>query len=290
MSATTPVSDFLSNLNDQVVNGARLIGRSKARQAIFEAIYQGQKQEKSVREIMKATRLSQIHVLNEAKKLGPLVEKVSNGFRKRSEYASHYKKMLSYARNPEKMLSVPTKVGTRSRQNGTQIKVTFVPAAIKAVPITIADIDSFKKAKTGAKRLGPVAEKLIKKGFANVAGEGGKFKDWGGEKSDLYTNKIRVKGARRAMAVAFKGRGTKGKLVPAKMGKNGDQIDRLFDEPAEVFLVVYCGQIDSSIISQMHAFAIAKKAMTGQKAYFGTIDADDLGAIATAYPDKFKLR
>jgi hypothetical protein len=129
---------------------------------------------------------------------------------------------------------------------------------------------------------------LIKDAFARIAGEGGKFKDWGGEKSDLYTNKLRVKGKRRATAIAFKGKGTTRKLVPAKMGKNGDQIDRLFDEPAEVFLIVYCGQIDSSIVSQMQAFAIAKKALRGQKVYFGVIDDDDLGRIASGYPRAFK--
>ncbi|MGH7147439.1 MAG: hypothetical protein ACREIJ_06000 [Nitrospiraceae bacterium] len=70
---------------------------------------------------------------------------------------------------------------------------------------------------------------------------------------------------------------------------NGDQLDRLFDEPADVFLVVYCGQIASSIVSQMQAFAIAKKALAGQKVYFGVIDADDLGGIAAGYPNEFKL-
>ena len=73
------------------------------------------------------------------------------------------------------------------------------------------------------------------------------------------------------------------------MGKNGDQIGRLFDEPAEVFLVVYCGQIDSSIVSHMQAFAIAKKAMIGRNVYFGVIDDDDLGKIAAGYPRQFKL-
>jgi len=289
MSGTVPVSDLLSNLNDQVANGAALMKRSKPRQDIFRAIYKGQRQEKTVREVMNETGLTQIRVLNEAKKLGPLVEKVSNGFRKRKELASHYKKILWYARNPKKLAAVLTKVSPKVSVNATQVKVSFTPAAGKAIPITIADIDSFVKAKIGTKRLGPVREDLIKKGFARVVGEGGTFKDWGGEKSDLYTNKFRVKGARRAVAVAFKGKGTKGRLVPAKMGKNGDQIGRLFDEPAEVFLVAYCGQIDSAIVSQMHAFAIAKKAMNGQRVYFGVIDADDLGAIAAGYPEQFKL-
>lgn len=289
MSATLPVSDLLSNLNDQVVNSAKLMAGANQRQSIFEAIYRGQKQEKSVREIMTFTGLSQIRVLNEAKKLGPLVEKVKGGFRKRRELAPHYKKILLLARNKRKLNEVPTKVSPKIRGTAARVMVSFEPSAGKALPITIDDIDSFSKAKEQKPRkLGPTSEGLIKKAFTKIMGEGGKFKDWGGEKSDLYTNKVKIKGNRRACAVAFKGKGTSGKLVPAKMGKNGDQIDRLFDEPAEVFLIVYCGQIDSSVVSQMHAFAIAKKAMAGQRIYFGVIDDDDLGKLAAAYPAQFQ--
>ncbi|MDQ2680163.1 MAG: hypothetical protein M3Y21_03950, partial [Candidatus Eremiobacteraeota bacterium] len=230
-------------MNDQVVNAAKLMQRSKPRQKVFETIYKGQRQEKSVQEITAATKLSQIRVLNEGKKLWPLVEKVSKGFRKRKELAPHYRKILAYARDPKKAAKVPTKVSPRVNRAPLAVRLSFVPAAAKAVQITIDDIGAFAGAKKATKKLGAVREVLLKKAFAEIAGEGGKFKDWGGEKSDLYTNKLRVKGARRAAAIAFKGRGTSGKLVPAKMGKNGDQIDRLFDEPAEVFVVVYCGQV-----------------------------------------------
>jgi hypothetical protein len=71
------------------------------------------------------------------------------------------------------------------------------------------------------------------------------------------------------------------------MGTNGDQIERRLDERADVFLVVYCGHITSSIIGQMQAFAIAKKALNGQRAFFGVIDDDDLGKIAAGYPQHF---
>jgi hypothetical protein len=291
MASPVSVSDFLSNLNDQVVNAAKLMHRSKPRQRVFETIYKGQKQEKSVEEIMGATGLNQIRVLDEGKKLGPLVEKVSKGFRKRRDLAPHYKRILAYARDPKKAAKVPTKVAPRSTGTSPSVRINFAPSAAKAIQITIADIGPFTvNSKQPAKRMGPIREEIIKKAFARIIGENGKFKDWGGEKSDLYSSKLIVRGARRATAIAFKGRGTSGKLVPAKMGKNGDQISRLFDEPADVFLVVYCGQIDSSVVSQMQAFAIAKKALGGQKVFFGVIDADDLGRIAAKYPSAFRLR
>lgn len=288
MSGITPVTDFLSNLHDQMANSARLMIRASQRQSIFEAIYKGQKQEKSVQEIMKITGLSQIRVLNEAKKLGPLVEKVRGGFRKKKDLAPHYRKILSMARDKNKLDKLPTKVSPIIRNGGLRVTVNYPATAGKAIPITIADVDSFSKAKKRATKLGPIPEKTIKDAFAQIIGDSGTFKDWGGEKSDLYSNKFKIKGRRRSVAVAFKGRGTGGKLVPKKMGVNGDQIGRLFDEPAEAFLIVYCGQIDSSIVSQMQAFAIGKKAMIGQTVYFGVIDDDDLGRIAAGYPNAFK--
>ena len=288
MSGSVSVSDLLSNLSDQVVNAANILSRSPDRQKVFEAIYKGQKQEKTVQEIMKITGLSQIRVLNHGQKLGLLVVKVSGAFRKKKELTTHYKKILTLARDKKRRDKVPTKVSPRTNGANTTAVVTFHASAGKAVPITIEDIDSFSRAHKNATKLPRMKEERIKKAFASIVGEGGRFKDWGGEKSDLYTNKFRVGGKRRAVAVAFKGHGTAAKLVPGKMGKNGDQIGRLFDEPAEVYLVVYCGQIDSSVVSQMQAFAIAKKATLGTKVYFGVIDADDLGRIKAGYPSHFK--
>jgi hypothetical protein len=129
-------------------------------------------------------------------------------------------------------------------------------------------------------------EKKLKLGFAKIIGEKGSFKDWGGEKSDLFSTKLRLAGKRIRAAIAFKGKGTRGKLVPGKMGKNGDQINRLFDEPAQVFLVVYKGQIDSSIISQMQAFAIGN-ALKGGRIYYAVVDGSDIERLVSAYPDRF---
>ena len=52
-----------------------------------------------------------------------------------------------------------------------------------------------------------------------IIGETGRFKDWGGETSDLYTTRLRVGGGRKAAAFGFKGKGLTGVLTPARMGK-----------------------------------------------------------------------
>src|SRR5271165_2714472 len=136
------------------------------------------------------------------------------------------------------------------------------------------------------KTLRPLPEKKLKRAFAKIIGERGSFKDWGGERSDLYTTKLKLNGKKVAAAIAFKGKATRGKLVPGKMGSNGDQINRLFDEPAKLFLVVYGGQIDSSIVSQMQAFAIGN-ALKGGKVYYGVVDGSDISRLAAAYPKEF---
>ncbi len=218
---------------------------------------------------------------------GLLVEKVPGGYKKKSEFASRYKFVLNLASNKKKLERLPTKI---SRLASATVSVPFPASALKAKFISIDEIDSFSKVKKQAppsKSLGRLPEKKLKGAFKRIIGESGSFKDWGGEKSDLFTTRLRFKGRRVPAAIAFKGKGTRGKLVPAKMGKNGDQINRLFDEPAEVFLVVYIEQIDPSIISQMQAFAIGT-ALQGNRVAYGVVDGVDIGRLAVAYPNQFK--
>ena len=111
--------------------------------------------------------------------------------------------------------------------------------------------------------------------------------DWGGEKNDLFTTRLVIDGKRLSTAMAFKGRGTTGKLTPGKLGKNGDQIQRLFQSSANVFLVQYYGQIDESVLDQMTELAKAKSGSTGQKILFGVIDKADTTRIMNAYPKVF---
>jgi hypothetical protein len=282
------VTDPLSNWNDQIVTAARMLGRSKHRQSVFETVYRGQKQVKSIKEIMAATGLSQTHVLKEGGTLdGLLLVKVPKGYRKKKEFARRYQQILALARNKKKLESMPTKTAPKLNADKV-VKVTFPKQGSNAKFISIDDIDSFAGAQNVvASRMKPLYEKKLKGGFAKIIGERGSFKDWGGEKSDLYSTKLRIGGKRVPSAIAFKGKGTTGKLVPKKMGKNGDQINRLFDEPADVFLVVYFGQIDSSIIAQMKAFAIGN-ALKGQRVYYGVVDASDICRLRAAYPKYFR--
>ena len=71
------------------------------------------------------------------------------------------------------------------------------------------------------------------------------------------------------------------------MGKNGDQIQRLFKTAASVFMVQYWGQVAESVTEQMEEFAKAKSAVEGTVVYFGIIDGDDSNRLLKAYPKAF---
>ena len=72
------------------------------------------------------------------------------------------------------------------------------------------------------------------------------------------------------------------------MGRNGDQIQRLFRAPATLFMVQYWGQIDESVSEQMAQFAKAKSAAEGSLIYYGIIDGSDSFRLIRAYQWAFR--
>ncbi len=155
--------------------------------------------------------------------------------------------------------------------------------------ITIDDIDSFAAVKRSKSSVvvKPYYEIKIKDGIKRIIGENGEFQDWGGEKNDLHTTRIIINGKRTTTAIALKGQGTRGPLTPKKMGKNGDQIQRLFQSSADAFLIQYHGQIEESVIEQMKSFAIMKSTLENRRICYGVIDAQDTARLVAAYPKEF---
>jgi hypothetical protein len=158
--------------------------------------------------------------------------------------------------------------------------------------LTVDEIYSFRRVRSignsGPEIGNELSEAEFKSGLQRILGEDGRFKDWGGEIADLFTTQFRVERRRRPVALALKGPATKGKLTPGKMGKNGDQIQRLFEAPAEVFLVQYCRQVDSAVPTQMKQLAIVKSLMTNSRVFYGVIDGKDSRRLMCAYPDAFR--
>jgi hypothetical protein len=295
---TLKVADVRANLNENIRHAARIIGRSKARREVFASIYRGKKNVKTVEDLQKATGLSQVRVLQEAGKLAGngIVEKVKvNGrtaYKKDETYSHHKKKVLDLVAHPEKKERYPTKQEPRGA-GATTYRISISRSQPLPQEITIDDVEAFARVKaishgasSKAVRLPDIPESRIKRFLKRVVGETYEFTDWGGEKNDLYTNKLRFRGARRTAAFAIKGRATRGPLTPRKMGKNGDQIGRLFASEAQLFFVVYHSKVDQAIHEQARAYAIGR-ALAGNRVYYCVIDGDDLARLVEAYPGEF---
>jgi hypothetical protein len=158
--------------------------------------------------------------------------------------------------------------------------------------VSIDDVHQFRKVKAVSKvpdSLSPprLPEAVIKTGILRLLREDTGQKDWGGENNDIFSVRLNVGNKKLRGAFALKGPGKKGPLVPGKMGKNGDQIQRLFSTPADVFFVQYEDEIKESVVQLMEQLAKAK-ALLGGKIRFGIIDRRDTYRLRVAYPGAFK--
>ncbi|HEX9539391.1 MAG TPA: hypothetical protein VGA04_14590 [Streptosporangiaceae bacterium] len=100
-----------------------------------------------------------------------------------------------------------------------------------------------------------VPEKSVKNAIASLIGETYIPKDWGGERSDLYTSRLFARGRQISAAWLLKGPGYPHPMTVRALGKPGDQIVRLFSEPAELLVLQHCHEITPSVVSMMEAYA-----------------------------------
>jgi len=290
------VSDARSNSNDQVAHAVKVLGKSLQRLKVFKAIYRGKKTIKYVFEISQATGMPKKRVLEEGRILADngIIKQIrqagQTAYEKDRFYAGRKDEILKYVRNPKAFAKLPTKTRPKIDRQGN-IVIRFDKKRVHTRHITIEDIDSFSKVVGIRIERGayvPMPELRFKKGIKKILGETGKFQDWGGERNDLYTTRLRLFKSRMPTAFAFKGKGTSGILTPKKMGAKADQIQRLFKSAAQVFILQYWGQIDESVIEQMIAFAGAKSATEVDTIYYGVIDGDDSNRLIKAYPSAFR--
>ena len=124
-------------------------------------------------------------------------------------------------------------------------------------------IDSFEamaevprpRSRADLNSLRDIPEAAVKQAIAEIIGEPTVPKDWGGERSDLFTTNLRLSGQRISTAFALKGPAKFKPMTMADLGKNGDQIDRLFTEPAELLVLQHCHEVTPPVRSAMRAYA-----------------------------------
>jgi hypothetical protein len=153
--------------------------------------------------------------------------------------------------------------------------------------VFVEEIESFENVRNTNQRptksdldtLRSIPEWQIKQAFAEIIGEPTVLKDWGGERSDLLTDHLLLNGKRISTALVFKGPAQFTPLTAAGLGKNGDQIDRLFSEPADLLILQHCHEITAAVRGQMRAYA----QQIGKLKLFCLIDGYDTLRLLRAY-------
>ena len=293
MANPVEVTDSLSNADEQIERAAKTIGRG-VRRNVFEAIYYHKSRVKTVQQVAERAGLTRKQVLNEARKLvlkHIVLDAKLNGekaYEMVSFFQAHKNQILRLTRDKAALERLPTKRKV-TRTLSRTVKIPANGAHVEHV--TIDDIKSFSRVKAippGDGLPATMSEETFKKGVQRLLGEPGEFKDWAGERSDLYSTRLRIRSRRIRVAFGFKGPGVKGKLVPGRMGNRGDQAPKLFHEEADAYFVQHWREIDSSVIDLLRRLAIAKSATSGRRIYYGIIDGVDSQRLVTAYPGYFK--
>ena len=124
-----------------------------------------------------------------------------------------------------------------------------------------------------------IPEQNIKLAFAEILHEGSVPKDWGGEKSDLFTSNVSLDGRRLPTAFLLKGPAKFSPMTMRHLGKNGDQIERLFNEPADLLILQHCHEVTNPVRATMRAYA----SRIHDLRYFTILDGYDTIRLMRAY-------
>ena len=108
------------------------------------------------------------------------------------------------------------------------------------------------------KRMRMVPEQTVKELICRLLGEHSVPSDWGGEESDVLSANLVVDGRRHVGAFLLKGPARFHSMKPTDLGKNGDQLYRLFNIPAQIYVVQHCHTIGAAVRKQAEAFAFAR--------------------------------
>jgi hypothetical protein len=128
-----------------------------------------------------------------------------------------------------------------------------------------------------------IGENEVKVALEQILDVGFHRKDSPAELEDVYTANVIVNGARRATAFMLKGPGIKTKEMDIKhCGSKGTQLVRLFDAPADLFVVQFTGRISEMVIKDV-AVKVEALRGRGKEAHFLIIDGQDTARVLHAY-------
>jgi hypothetical protein len=290
-------TEFVATSEETIQKIATDLAGSGRKFRVFKAIYSGGGKPKDAALLAKRTHLIEMVVLQLATPMAhqQYCERVKYkgriAFKKHQHINAVRHSIFRLAKN-RKLLAKHVSARTPKQTISVRVK-SRERTEIKIREVFIDDIDEFRRARTlKAAKLQPLTplrlpEKVFKYGVASILGNKGKFTDWGGERNDLYTSHIIIDGHRRSTAFGFKGPATPPPLTPRKLGKNGDQIPRLFSSTAEVFFVQFEGKIEESVKELMLTHAIRKSHETRHEILYGIIAFEDSHRLRTKYSAHF---
>jgi hypothetical protein len=148
----------------------------------------------------------------------------------------------------------------------------------------VEDIDQFRAVQDVPlqidwRPMGQISEQAFKTCICQLLGEPVP-KDWGGERSDLFTTSVLLDGQRLAAAFLLKGPGSGFTRMELKhLGKNGNQLVRLAEEPAGLLVVQHCNEISPDVRKMLRALAVQPH----QARRYCLIDGKDSFRLLTAY-------
>ena len=103
------------------------------------------------------------------------------------------------------------------------------------------------------------------------------------ELNDLYTANVKICGRHVPTAFMLKGPGVRTpKLEIKHCGKTGNQLVKLFDSPAELFVIQFVGNVSEHVIKDVEQKTEARRA-AGKPASFLVLNGQDTARLLMAY-------
>jgi hypothetical protein len=290
-------TEFVATSEEAIQAIASDLATSDRKYRVFKAVYSGGNQPKNATVLASRTNLTEVAVMQLATPMAhkQYLERVKHegrvAFKKYQHINAVRGHILKLAKNPKRLEG---HISARTPKQSVSVRIESRPRhEIRVTELFIDDVDEFKRvAGLKARKLPTLnpkrlPERVFKYGIAAILGNKGRFQDWGGEKGDLYSSFVTIRGRRKSTAFALKGPATSPPLTPKKLGKNGDQIQRLFAFTADAFFIQFEGRIDESVKEQMLAQAIRKSHENRREIFYGLIGLEDSHRLRARYAGYF---
>jgi hypothetical protein len=169
----------------------------------------------------------------------------------------------------------------------------FVPSAPpRREEIFLEEVDEFARIRTVASRdvtamltngRIDLLEDVVQHALEQILGESFHMTDHGGEECDLFSTNVTIDGRRVPTAFLLKGRGARAaELQIADCGHNGDQIVRLLQSPAELYVIQYIGPVSQNVRKDVRG-KVRERRARGDEASFAVMDGLETTRLLVAY-------